>query len=533
MVRLPCIRSSYIKLLTLALVMAFGDAALAQNLRWASQGDLLTLDPHSQNEVLTNSINSQIYESLVQRGKQMEIEPALAQSWDRVTPLLWHFKLRSGVRFHDGAPLTAEDVVFSVMRAKEASSAVRVYANALGTPKAVDGETVEFSLSAFNPIFLEHLSLIHVMNKAWTQKHNALQPQDFKNKEEKYTTLNTNGTGPFVLVSRQPDVRTEFKRNADWWGRAEGNVQAVVYTPIKSDATRTAALLSGELDFVLDPPTQDMDRLRSTKGVQVVDGPENRIIYLGLDQGREELLYSSVKKRNPFKDVRVRRALYQAIDVQSIRDKVMRGQSVPTGAMAASPQTVLGDADLERREPFDPVAAKRLLSEAGYAEGFEVTLDCPNNRYINDEDICVAVSAMWNRIGVKARVNAMPRAIYFPKLEKLDTSAYLMGWGGSITDAETTLTPVLRNRGEKGVGMFNWGNYNNPNLDQLAAQSSQETDTTRRELLIKAAMKEHNQQVHHIPLHRQMIPWAMRDTVKVIHRPDNWLEWRWVRLESR
>ncbi|WP_374409952.1 ABC transporter substrate-binding protein [Hydrogenophaga sp.] len=505
----------------------------SQTLRWASQGDLLTLDPHAQNEVLTNSINSQVYETLVQRGKQMNIEPALAMSWERVSPLLWRFRLRPGVRFHDGATLTPEDVVFSVLRAREPTSAVRVYANALGTPKAVGSDVVEFALTEFNPVFLEHLSLIHVMNKAWAQSHGASQPQDFKAREEKYTALHANGTGPYMLVSRQPDVRTVFRRNDAWWGKPDGNVQEVVYTPVKDDTTRTAALLSGELDFVLDPPTQDLDRLRANKSVRVMDGPENRIMYFGLDQGRDELLYANVKGKNPFKDVRVRRALYRAIDIQAIRDKVMRGQAIPSGALAASPQTILGDAELDRREPFDPDSARQLMKEAGYPEGFEVVLDCPNNRYVNDEAICVAVAAMWARIGIKVRVNAMPRALYFPKLEKLDTSAYLMGWGGSITDAETTLTPVMRNRGERGVGMFNWGNYRNDKLDQLAAQSTRETDPARREQLIKAAMREHNEQVHHIPLHRQMIAWAMRDTVTAVHRPDNWLEWRWVRMDKR
>jgi peptide/nickel transport system substrate-binding protein len=513
-------------------VAVWCQAGHAQTLRWASQGDLLTLDPHSQNELLTNSINSQVYETLVQRGKRMEIEPGLATDWQRLSPLHWRFRLRPGVKFHDGSALTADDVVFSVQRAQDAVSGVRVYAHALGEARRVDDLTVDFVQSQFNPVFLEHLSLVHVMNKAWSMRHNALRPQDFRNREEKHTAFHANGTGPYRVELRQPDVKTVFKRNTGWWGRFEGNVQDVVYTPVRSDATRAAGLLAGELDLVLDPSPQDLDRLRASAGLRVVDGVENRIIFIGLDQGRDELLYSNVKGKNPFKDVRVRRALALGVDTEALRERLMRGQSVPTGALASTPLSVFNDPDLERRLPHDPARARSLLAEAGYADGFEVTLDCPNNRYVNDEKICIALAAMWTQIGVKTAVRSQPRTLFFPRVEKLDVSLYLLGWGGSITDAETTLTPLMRSRGEGGVGQYNFGNFSNPRLDELAAQSSRETDPARREQLIKAAMREHNEQVHHIPLHRQVIPWAMRSPVQVVHRPDNWLEWRWVTVGS-
>ncbi len=517
--------------LYLAIACAVSSAVCqAQTLRWASQGDLLTLDPHSQNELLTNAINSQVHETLVQRGKKLEIEPGLASAWQQIGPLHWRFQLRPNVKFHDGSVMSADDVTFSILRAKDPASAIRVYAHALGEPRRVDDLTVDFLLTEFNPIFLQHLSLVHIMNKAWSTRHNALRPQDFKNREEKHTALHANGTGPFVVGSRQTDVKTVFKRHSAWWGMFEGNVQEVIYTPIKSDATRSSALLAGEIDFVLDPPPQDVDKLRSSPALKVVDGVENRVIFIGMDQGRDELLYSSVKAKNPFKDLRVRRALAHAVDIETLRSKLMQGQAVPTGALAATPLSVFNDPELEKRLPFDPVRAKSLMTDAGYGDGFEVTLDCPNNRYVNDEKICVALAAMWAQIGVKVAVNAQPRALFFPKVEKLDISMYLLGWGGSITDAETTLTPLMRSRGEGGVGQFNFGNFNNPRLDQLAAQSSKETDPARREALIKAAMREHNEQVHHIPLHRQVIPWAMRSHVQVVHRPDNWLEWRWVKV---
>ena len=504
----------------------------AQTLRWASQGDVQTMDPHSQNESLTNSINGQVYESLVNRGKQLELVPVLATEWQQTAPTQWRLKLRPNVKFHDGSPFTADDVVFSVRRARESTSDIRAYVTALGEPKAIDPLTVEFKLAQVNPVFLQHLTTLQIMSRAWSEKNKATKALDFKNKEEGYASLNANGTGPFMLVSRQPDVKTVYKRNPAWWDKFEGNLQQVVYTPIKSDATRSAALLSGEIDFVLDPAPQDVPRLRNTAGVQVIDGPENRILFIGMDQARDKLLYAKVPgDKNPFKDLRVRQALYQAIDIETIKTKLMRGQALPTGGITPSPLGAYGDAELERRRPHDLAAAKKLMQEAGYPNGFEVTLDCPNNRYINDEEICLALAAMWAQLNVKLKVNAMPRSSYFAKLQNYDTSMYLLGWGGSITDAETTLTPLLRSRGEAGVGSWNFGGISNPKLDELAAASSREPDAKKREALIKAALQEHNAQVHDLPLHRQVIPWAARANVSVVHRADNWLEWQWISVK--
>jgi peptide/nickel transport system substrate-binding protein len=504
----------------------------AKTFRWASQGDPQTMDPYSQNESMTNSMNGQVYEYLVARDKQLKVGPSLAESWEQLGPLHWRFKLRKGVKFHDGAVLTADDVVFSVNRAKAETSQINAYANALGEPKKVDDNTVDFVMTKFNPVFLEHLNAIFIMNKAWCEKNGAQKPLDFKNKQELYTSQNANGTGPFMLKSRQPGVKTIYARNPNYWGKIEGNVTEIVYTPISQDGTRVAALLSGEVDFILDPPPQDVARLKSRPEVKVIDGMENRVVFIGFDQARDELLYSDVKGKNPFKDVRVRRAMYYAVDIDSMKNKLMRGQSIPTGGNTPSPLGAYGDAEIEKRLPFDLAKAKALMAEAGYGAGFGFTLDCPNNRYINDEEICQALAAMWAQIGLKVKVNAMPRATYFPKTEKLDTSAYMLGWGGAVTDAETTLTPVMRNRqATGGVGLYNYGNSKNDKLDDLAAKSSVETDPEKRKALVKAALMEHKEQVHTIPLHRQIIPWAARANVDVVHRADNWLEVQWINVK--
>ncbi|MFN0183221.1 MAG: ABC transporter substrate-binding protein [Aquabacterium sp.] len=502
--------------------------AVAQTLRWASQGDPQTMDPHSQNEGLTNAMNGQVYERLTRRDRNLVIGPGLATSWQQLSPTQWRFKIRQGVRFHDGSPFTADDVVFSVQRGQSPTSQMNNYAAAVGEARKVDDQTVDFILKAPNPIFLEHLDTLWMMSKAWCEKHKVVRPLDFKNKEETHAAMNANGTGPYMLASRAPGIKTTYKRNPAWWDRHEGNVQEMVFTPISNDATRLAALVSGEIDFVLDPAPRDLARLRSTPGVKVIDGPENRIIFIGMDQSRDELLYASVKGRNPFKDLRVRRALYMAIDIETLRTRLMNNMAVPTGGYTPSPLAVYNDADIERRLPLDLAGARKLMAEAGYADGFEVTLDCPNNRYVNDEEICIALAGMWAQIKVKVRVNAMPRATYFPKLEKQDSSMYMLGWGGAITDAETTLTPVMRNRAEKGVGFYNYGGHKNDKFEALAAASSTEADPRKREDLIKAAVREFKEQVHTIPLHRQMIPWAARSNVNVVHRADNWFEVSWV-----
>ena len=489
-------------------------------------------DPHSQNEILTNNINVLIYETLVARDKTLRLTPSLAVSWQQISPTVWRFNLRPGVRFHDGTPFTADDVVFSFARARADSSQLRVYATAAGTPRKVDDLTVEFTTDGPNPIEIEHIVTINIMSRAWCEANRAATPQNFTQKEDMITAHQANGTGPFMLKAREPDIRTVLVKNPKWWGisdgRFEGNVDEVVYLPIASDATRMAALLSGEVDLVNDPPPQDVPRLKQMPNIRILEGTENRVVFIGMDQGRDELIYSSVKGRNPFKDRRVRQALYQAIDIEAIRSTIMRGLSQPTGALLPAP--VQSTPELERRLPFDKARAKQLLAEAGYASGFDVTLDCPNNRYVNDEKICQALAAMWAQIGVTVRVNAMPRSTYFPKLEKLETSMYMLGWGGGATDAIFVLQPVLSTYTGKGDGDYNYGRYSNPKLDELIAKIKVDMNPESRLREIHEALAAHSEDIDHLPLHRQVIPWAARANVSAVHRADNQVMPYWVTI---
>jgi peptide/nickel transport system substrate-binding protein len=525
------IKKSGSMLLAISLASVFSitaiSGAMAKTFRWASQGDVLTMDPHSQNEGLNNSMSDHVYEPLVNRGKTMAIEPCLSVSWTQVNPTTMRFKLRDQVVFHDGASFSADDVVFSITRALEKTSDFSAYLQGIKEAKKIDNLTVDIVSEGLNPTLLDQLTEVRMMNKAWALKNNAQKPQDFKNKEETYTARNTNGTGPFVLKTREPDVKTVITANPKWWGKRDSaSIDEVVYTPIKNNATRISALLSGEVDFVLDPPVQDVPKLKEDKSIKVLEGNENRTIFLNFDQGRDELLYGT-KGKNPFKDIRVRQAMLQTVDANAIHISVMRKLSLPTMSLIA-PQVRGYSADLEKRPPVDIAKAKKLMADAGFASGFDVTLDCPDNRYINDQPICVAVAGMLAKIDIRVKVNAMPRALYFPKIQNSDTSMYLLGWGVPTFDSLYTLQSILRTKGQGGDGTWNFSGYSNPKVDAIVDQLKTEVDFKKRAELTREALLLDQADVGHIPLHHQVIPWAMRSNITVVHRPDNRMNAKWA-----
>jgi peptide/nickel transport system substrate-binding protein len=517
-----------------AMLVAAAAASSAATFRWSSQGDFLTADPHAQNEGINNLIAYHVYERLTARDRGLRLVPSLATSWEQVNATTWRFHLRKGVKFHDGTPFTADDVVFSVERAQLPSSNFKTFATAIGKPRRVDDHTVEFATPGPTPILLEYVNAIMIMSKAWALGNGAAKPQDFKNAEDTFSSRNANGTGPYRFVSWEPEVKTVLRKNPGWWGiaagRFEGNVDEMVYRPIKSDATRMAALVSGEIDFVLDPPLQDVVRLKASPQVRIIEGPENRVIFLAMEQTRDELKYGSVKGRNPLKDLRVRQALYAAIDVEAIRSQVMRGQSAPTGSMV--PSRISSPASVEPRLlPYDAARARKLLAEAGFPQGFETQLLCPNNRYVNDERICTALAAMFARIGVKVSLVLMPRAQFFQKVDLTDFAMHLYGWGGAPTDPGLVLGPILHSFDGKGKGDFNSGRFRDAELDRLIEASDVEMDAAKRSALMEQALQRARTNAYTIPLHRQMIPWAARKGVTVFHRPDNFVEMTWVRVD--
>jgi peptide/nickel transport system substrate-binding protein len=517
-------------LLTAALVLGCG-LAHAVTLRVANQGDVQSMDPHSLNESLQLSFDGSIYESLVGRGKDMSVVPLLATKWTQTSPTVWHFELRKGVKFHDGTPFTADDVTFSVKRAADPGSDMRGYVAPIKEVRKAGDYAVDIETVTPFPILPDTLTVFGIMSKKWCEENKAEKPVDRRKGVENTASFKANGTGPFRLKERQPSVRTVIVRNFNYWDKVESNVDEIVFTPISSDATRVAALISGEIDVMEPVPLQDVERIKAAAGYTVLQGPELRTIFLGMDQKRDELLFSSVKGKNPFKDKRVRQAFYQAIDIETIKARVMRGAATPT-ALMVGPGVNGFQADMNKRLPYDVEAAKKLLADAGYASGFEVTMNCPNDRYVNDAAICQAVAANLARIGVKINLQAETKNTYFPKILRRDTSFYLLGWTPSTTDAHDALYNLMATPTDKGQGQYNLGTYSNPKFDELTGKIQTETDKAKRNAMIREAFKIHQDDVGHIPLHQQALAWAFNKRVTLTQLPSNYMFFKWVSLSK-
>jgi peptide/nickel transport system substrate-binding protein len=337
----------------------------------------------------------QVYESLVDFDSDHSIRPGLALAWRLIDPTTWEFELRQGVRFHDGTPFTADDVIFSLRRALSPGSEFAAGVRTVAGVEAAGPHVVRIRTVVPNPILPDELSDIRIMSKAWAERHSAVEVAPYSDAEIAYVEDHANGTGPFALETYTPGARTVLVRNAEWWGLAENphNIDRIVFTAIADPEQRVAALLGGEIDFLHDPPFAELARLASTPGIRLEQTMEFRTIFFGLNQGSPELHSSNAKGTNPLADLRARQAVYQAIDIEAIRTEIMRGLAIPAG-MIIQPGMNGYTPEFDARLPYNPDAAKALLAEAGYPDGFEVRLDCPKNRYLNDEAICRAVAGM-------------------------------------------------------------------------------------------------------------------------------------------
>jgi peptide/nickel transport system substrate-binding protein len=526
--------------LSAPLAPATAQAPQGQTLRYAFQGNLNTLDPYGINETTTLALQGNVYEGLTKRDRDLKIIPGLAERWEILDGgLRWRFHLRRGVKFQGGEDFTADDVVFSATRVRADTSDLRSRIEANVEVVAVDSHTVDFKLKSPNPILHYEWDTWYIVSKKWAEANNAVAPSAPAATTPGYAVLNANGTGPFRIAAHQIGVRTVFERNPAWWGKVEHNLQQVIFTPITSAPTRVAALLSGEVDVIDPVPLQDIPRINSSPNARVMEGPELRTIFLQMDQRRDELTASSVKGKNPFKDVRVRMAFYQAIDMEAIRRQVMRGAATPT-PLLISP-LLFERAGEFQRHPFNLDVANKLLDDAGYprvggAAGtrFELTLDCPNDRYVNDGAICQAVTAMLARVGIKINLQAVPRAQFFAKVLAsggFNTSFYLLGWTPGSFDSWNVLQNLVRcrdNTGSGGRGATNLGGYCNPQVDALTDQILVEADLAKRLELITQAYKIIHQEVSHIPLHQQALAWGVSRNVDLVQRADNQFLFHWV-----
>ncbi|MFH0131948.1 ABC transporter substrate-binding protein [Variovorax sp. EL159] len=521
------------KAAAVAVLCALGAASLvanAQTIRIANQGDALSLDPHSLNESLQLSVTANVYETLVGRNKDLSLAPLLATSWKQTSPNVWRFELRKGVVFHDGTPFTADDVVFSFARAQGDGSDMRATLSDIKAVRKVGDLAVEIETNGPFPILPDVISLTMIMSKKWCEENQATKPVDRRKGIENTASFKANGTGPFRVRERQPNVRTVFTRNGTYWGKIEGNAQEIIFTPIANPATRVAALVSGEVDVMEPVPVQDIARINAAPNARVITGPEMRTIFLGMDQKRDELQYSNIKGKNPFKDKRVRQAFYQAIDIVGIQKTVMRGASRPTGLLVG-PGINGWTAEQDKRLPYDVEAAKKLLTEAGYPNGFEVSLNCPNDRYVNDGQICQSVASNLAKIGVKINLVAETKGTYFPKVLRRDTSFYMLGWTPTTYDSHNALSSLTSCPDDKGTGQFNLGAYCNPKLDELTKKIQSESDKAKRNEMIKEAFKIHADDVGHLPLHQQSLAWGVSKKVELVQLADNFMYFKWMSIK--
>ncbi|MGI9351197.1 MAG: ABC transporter substrate-binding protein [Rhizobiaceae bacterium] len=514
------------------IVLASASVVSAKTLNWARAGDSLTMDPHAQNEGPTHTLAHQVYEPLVMRDMTGKIVPGLATEWapSKTNPNVWNFKLREGVKFHDGAEFDSEDVVFSFNRAMTKDSDMKELLASVKTVRANGKYGFEIETDGPNPIMPANLTNLFVMDKEWVEKNNTVKVQDFEGGEETFAARNANGTGPYVLKSRAPDSKTVLEAFDGYWGKGQFplHITKINYTPIKNAATRVAALLSGEVDFIQDVPVQDLARVAADSKLKVIKAPQNRTIFFGLNQGDKDLKSDNVNGKNPFADRRVREAMLIAINRTAIRKVVMRDQSFPAGIIM--PPFVNGwTKELDQLPKTDTAKAKKLMTDAGYGNGFSVQLDCPNDRYINDEAICQAVVSMMAQIGIKVNLDAKPKAQHFPLINNLKTDFYMLGWGVPPYDSEYIFNFLVHSKSPK-RGSWNGTRYSNTELDTKIKSLASETDLKKRNATIAGIWQQVQKDILYLPVHHQVLNWGMANNIDSLVDPEDQPRFKWIKV---
>jgi len=501
---------------TSALLM--GAAAGAETLRYATSGDIYGLDPHSAASSFTNAFHHHIYEPLVRYSGDLKIEPALATSWETLEPTRFRYYLREGVTFHDGSAFTADDVVASLNRARHPLSPLRGNLPGVKEVVKIDDYTVDIIRDTPSPLLNNFLTNMYIMDSGWMETNGASDPVDATKGEEGYASSHANGTGPFKVVSRRPDAETLLEVNTAWWDEPVHNLTRIVHTPIASDATRVAALLSGEVDLIEPAPLQDANRIEATPGVRMLQNAGLRTIMFGFQRG--EKLLGAAEGPNPLNDLRVRQALDMAINMEAIRDRIMRGKSRNAGTLIAPEVPGFNEA-LNTRVSFDEAGAKALLTEAGYPDGFSMNLSCPNDAYVNGEAVCQAVAAMFAKIGVDAQLSSQIRSIHFERAMKGETDMFMMGWATlPMLDGFSVISAMLHTA-DGSFGTWNFGGYNNARVDELTNLIDVELNEEARRAMMAEAFGIAKDEVAFIPLHQQPLSWAARDGVEVVQAPDD------------
>ncbi|MDQ1080286.1 ABC transporter substrate-binding protein [Pseudoroseomonas cervicalis] len=500
-----------------ALLPLAAQPAAAQSLSMGISAPPASIDPHYYTLTPSIMLSHHFFDTLVKRDENARLIPGLAESWRPVDETTWEFRLREGVAFHNGAPLTAEDVAYSLRRVPtvQSPSSFAVYTRAITGVEVVDARTIRLKTAAPYPLLPSDVAAIFILPRGLGEN---VASASFNSAQ---TTI---GTGPFRFVSYAPNDRVVMERNDGYWGN-KPEWQRVDYRIITNSGSRVAALLSGDVAMIDNVPTQDLNRIRSDNRVTIAEGTSLRLIFLGLDvfrdAGTPDITGPNGERldKNPLQDRRVREALSIAINREAIASRIMEGASVPAGQFM--PEGAFGYDPSIPVPRFEAERARRLLAEAGYPNGFTVTLRGPNDRYVNDAQIIQVVAQMWTRIGVKTSVDAQPLATLIGRLNRNEASAYLLGWSNSTGEPSTSLRAILGTRTpESGLGLSNYGRYSNPRMDQITAAGLANLNESEREKAMQEAMRLAMQDVAVIPLHTQKSVWGLRRGLTYTARVD-------------
>lgn len=500
----------------LAAMLGMAGPVAARDLIVALKTEPSSLDPQYHALTPNTQISHTLFDALVHADAKLQPRPALAESWT-VDGNVWTFKLRPGVKFSDGTPLTAEDVVFTydrIPKVPNSPSPFTLYLGAVEKAEAVDPMTVRITTKGPAPLLLINLAQLPILSKKA-----ASGPAP----EGKTTTqLNSGdglvGTGPYKFVSWKRGAELVFERNEHYWGK-KPDWDRVIYRPMSNAASRVAALLAGDVDLIEDPPTDDLPKLEQNKDLYIEKTPSVRVMYVAMDQHAEPTPGIPLDK-NPLKDKRVRQALSLAINRDAIVERVMGGVALAAGNVL--PYPMFGSSKEHAEAPkADPEKAKALLKEAGYPDGFSITLGAPSGRYVNDAKIAQAVASMWSRIGVKTSVEALAPSVFFKKRDGYEFSAYLAGWSVTSGEMSNPLTSLLMTRNpEVGEGTTNRGRYSNPEMDKLVREAAKTMDDDKRAKLLQQASNMAMDDYALLPLHFELSVWAMKKDIRYQGRPD-------------
>lgn len=505
-----------------AALSLLASAGAAETIRWGGSQDVTSLDPYSYGSTFTLSFLNHVYEGLVRYDAELQIEPALAESWEIISDDTWRFNLRKGVKFHNGADFTAADVLASLTRVSHETSPLRGNLPSYKSAEIIDDHTIDIKLTGAYPLLLNDLTNIFIFDQDWLKDNKAELPTDVTKGVEGFATFNANGTGPFILDERVPESRTTMNVNPNWWDKAQHNVTRIEFTPITSAATRVAAVLSNEIDFVEGAPIQDLPRLKAAPEVKVIEGNALRTIMFGFN--RKEKLEDG--RDNPFNDLKLRQAIAHAIDLELIHKRVMRGASRNAGTLVA-PQIPGYQAELDVPFEYNADLAKSLIAEAG-AEGLKFSLACTYESWVNEEEICSAVVSMLSRAGLAPTLDIGPRAVQNPKMSSGKSDMFIFGWANEpMLDSYSILLQTVHSRSGT-AGVFNWGDWKYPEWDDLIQKASVELDREKRLGYQTEVLKQAREEMLFVPVHQQPMAWATSKRVESLvqqadNKPRHWL----------